>query len=312
MAVRPLLGEDASSGIRRNKDSSPTLIKTCIGVLLAASLSTGSAEAAAPDILVAHRGLGGDAQIRYGIPENSREAWAKAIELAEAMIYVDMDVRNSSDGMIVMHDSTIDRTTNRSGRIRDLSSSYIKGAFLELPVDLDGNGNDDNTPYHPPSANQAAAFLSTQTVNGQLVKIAVEAKGVGWSQTQVNHLANIFRKNNISLDRILFHSFDPRVLLRGETAGFTNRGYVVVSGDPSPSADLVKQYGSYVYVRINRITAAKIDEYHAAGLKVAVWTLNNDEEYIEALDLDADIWVCDDIAEAQDKLTGGGGQVSGS
>jgi glycerophosphoryl diester phosphodiesterase len=280
------------------------LVKTFIGALLAASLSTGVAQAAAPDSLVAHRGFGGDAQVKYGVPEDSREAWAKAIELADSMIYVDMDVQNASDGMVVMHDSTIDRTTNRSGRVRDLSLGYIKGAFLELPIDRDGNGNDDNTPYHPPSANEAAAFLSTKRIDGQLVKIALEAKGGGWSQTQVNKLANVFRNNNIAPGRILFHSFDPIVLLRGEIAGFTNRGYVVVGDDALPSAALVKQFGSYVYVRIDRITPEKLDEYHAAGLRVAVWTLNNDEEYTEALNIDADLWVCDDIVEAQGKLAG--------
>lgn len=280
------------------------MVNAFIAALLAASLSTGLAEAVGPDNLVAHRGFGGDAQIKYGVPENSREAWAKAIEVADSMIYIDMDVQNTNDGMIVMHDSTIDRTTNRHGRVRDLSLRYIKGAFLELPIDRDGNGNDDNTPYHPPSANEAAAFLSTKKINGQLVKIAVEAKGVGWSQTRVDKLAKIFRRNNISPSRILFHSFDPTVVLRGKTAGFTNRAYVVDTDDAAPSAEVVKQYGSYVYVRIDRITAEKIDEYHAAGLKVAVWTLNNDEEYTEALNIDADIWVCDDLAEAQDKLAG--------
>ena len=280
------------------------MLNAVIGALLAASLATGGAEAVGPDNLVAHRGFGGDAQIEYGVPENSREAWAKAIELADSMIYVDLDVQNTSDGMIVMHDSTIDRTTNRSGRVRDLSLRYIKRAFLELPIDRDGNGNDDNTPYHPPSANEAAAFLSTRKINGQLVKIAVEAKGVGWSQTKVDKLARIFRRNNISLSRILFHSFDPAVVLRGKTAGFSNRAFVVATDDAAPSAEVVKQYGGSVYVRIDRITAEKVDEYHAAGLKVAVWTLDNDEEYAQALSIAADIWVCDDITEAQDMLAG--------
>jgi glycerophosphoryl diester phosphodiesterase len=270
--------------------------------LLAAALSTGVAQAAAPESLVAHRGFGGDAQIKYGVPEDSREAWAKAIELADSMVYLDMDVQNASDGMVVMHDSTIDRTTNRSGRIRDLSLSYIKGAFLELPIDLDGNGNDDNTPYHPPSANQAAAFLSNLKINGEPVKIALEAKGGGWSQAQVNKLASVFRNNNIAPSRILFHSFDPIVLLRGEIAGFTTRGYLVVGDDALPSADLVKQFGTYIYVRIDRITPEKIDEYHAAGLMVAVWTLNSEGKYTTALNIDADLWVCDDIVEAQGKL----------
>ena len=294
----------AAAGARRRPLGRATLVGLLIGASLAASLTRGVASAAAPETLVAHRGFGGDAQVTYGVPEDSREAWAKAIELADSMIYVDLDLQKAKDGMIVMHDSTIDRTTNRSGAIRDLSLRYIKNAFLELPIDRDGNGNDDNTPYHPPSANQAAAFLSNKTINGEPVKIALEVKGAGWSQTRLDRLAGVFRRNDVALGRILFHSFDPAVLLRGMAAGFTLRGLVVGSNDPLPTAELVQQYGSFVYVRIDRITPEKIDEYHAAGLKVAVWTLNTDEEYTAALSIDADAWVCDDITQAQDKLAG--------
>ena len=281
-----------------------TLAGTCIGALLAVSLTAGPAEGAAPGVLVAHRGFGGDAQITYGVPENSREAWAKAIELAQTTVYLDLDVQNARDGMIVMHDSTIDRTTNRTGVVRNLSLRYIKGAFLELPIDLDGNGNDDNTSAHPPSANQAAAFLSPKRINGKLVRIAVEAKGGGWTQHRVNRLADIFRRHDIALGRVLFHSFDPTVVLRGKTAGFTNRAYVVASGDPAPSADVVKLYGTTVYFDIADITEATIDDYHAAGIKVAIYTLDSDAEYTAAQSIAADLWVCDDITEAQDKLTG--------
>jgi len=59
---------------------------------------------------VAHRGH----SIAY--PENTLEAYRKAIELGVEMIECDVNI--TSDGkLVMMHDSTLDRTTTGSGRV---------------------------------------------------------------------------------------------------------------------------------------------------------------------------------------------------
>src|ERR1051325_1084855 len=59
---------------------------------------------------VAHRGH----SIAY--PENTLEAYRKAIELGVEMIECDVNI--SSDGtLVMMHDPTLDRTTTGSGRV---------------------------------------------------------------------------------------------------------------------------------------------------------------------------------------------------
>jgi glycerophosphoryl diester phosphodiesterase len=59
---------------------------------------------------VAHRGH----SIAY--PENTLEAYRKAIELGIEMIECDVNI--TSDGtLVMMHDSTLDRTTNGTGRV---------------------------------------------------------------------------------------------------------------------------------------------------------------------------------------------------
>ena len=138
------------------------MLKLFLAVLGATmALSVQSAYAAkGPEVIVAHRGVGPSVQVKYGIPENSIPAWGWAIDHAKRDFIVDMDAQITSDAqMVIMHDSTIDRTTNRTGRVHDRTLAYIKAAYLELPVDRDGNGNDDNTTYHPPSLNQAVTFL---------------------------------------------------------------------------------------------------------------------------------------------------------
>jgi glycerophosphoryl diester phosphodiesterase len=67
----------------------------------------------------AHRG---DSGIH---PENTRAAFDSAIELGAEMI--EFDVRRTADGKyIVMHDPTVDRTTNGSGSIAEMTFEQIR------------------------------------------------------------------------------------------------------------------------------------------------------------------------------------------
>lgn len=66
-------------------------------------------------LLVAHRG---GARLA---PENTLLAFRRAIDVWEADM-IELDVRLSRDGeVMVIHDATVDRTTNGSGRVEDLT-----------------------------------------------------------------------------------------------------------------------------------------------------------------------------------------------
>ncbi|MEJ1239521.1 glycerophosphodiester phosphodiesterase family protein [Chryseolinea sp. T2] len=70
-------------------------------------------------IVIAHRGDHTTA------PENTLKAFSDAI--ATGVDYVEVDVRASSDGeLVVMHDATIDRMTTSHGKLSDLKWSDIK------------------------------------------------------------------------------------------------------------------------------------------------------------------------------------------
>ncbi len=59
-------------------------------------------------------------------PENTLRAFRKAIELGADMIEV--DVRLSRDGHpVLMHDATVDRTTDGTGYVRDKTLAELKG-----------------------------------------------------------------------------------------------------------------------------------------------------------------------------------------
>lgn len=72
-------------------------------------------------LVVAHRGAGAAA------PENTMEAYRLAVEMgADA---VELDVHLSADGkLVLMHDETVDRTTDLSGTIASMTLKQIRSA----------------------------------------------------------------------------------------------------------------------------------------------------------------------------------------
>lgn len=81
-----------------------------------------------PNVLVAaHRG------VTLSAPENTILGIEKAFEF-DADI-VEMDVRNTLDGYyVLMHDDTVDRTTNGSGRVEDMTLEQIKALTIKTTL----------------------------------------------------------------------------------------------------------------------------------------------------------------------------------
>lgn len=76
-------------------------------------------------------------------PENSLPAFQRCIEIGIEMI--ELDVQRTSDGeLIIMHDTTVDRTTTGHGRVSDLTLAQIRGLRLR-------NGYGAATPFPVPT-----------------------------------------------------------------------------------------------------------------------------------------------------------------
>ena len=72
-----------------------------------------------PVAVIAHRGG------RSTTPENTLAAFRNAINLGAD--YVEIDVRTTKDGhLVIMHDRTVDRTTNGKGNVKDLTLAEIR------------------------------------------------------------------------------------------------------------------------------------------------------------------------------------------
>jgi glycerophosphoryl diester phosphodiesterase len=98
-------------------------------------------------LVVAHRACHAPAPSRglaAALPENSLAALDRCVALGVDM--VEIDIRRTADGaLVVMHDATVDRTTNGHGRVSEMTLQQIKalrlksrdGAVAEAPSTLE-------------------------------------------------------------------------------------------------------------------------------------------------------------------------------
>lgn len=261
-----------------------------LSALLLWSLNPALGHAATYPTLVGHRGVGNPWTVELGIPEESIPAikWA-ASHHADV---VEGDVSITSDNkMVMMHDETIDRTTNRTGKVRERSLSYITNAWLELPVDRDGNGNDDNTPYHPPSLNY---WLNTARDTGKLVFL--ELKGSGWSRDRVREYVALVNSKGMK-DRVITAG---NVTKLGYFKALQPTGKRSWSVGHYPSASEVKSVAQYGTIGLSAAEANPdyVKYLQSNGVKVFIWTLDNPDHYKRALVFGAYGWMCDNTDDA--------------
>jgi hypothetical protein len=208
------------------------------------------------------------------------------------------------------HDATLNRTTNGTGYVKDRTLSYIKSLYLELPVDRDGNGNDDNTSYHPPSLNQALDFLKDKVdCDGNPIKIALEMKGGGWTQAKVTRLADVLKSKGFGMfgPRVNVHAVSVTQVQYAKVAGFPNRGYVAL-GTVLPSWSTVLNYATNVFVDYRYITPEKVNEYNHHGINVWLSTMTTDPDFEQAWlnggQEKVYAWVVNDLLGARDFIAG--------
>lgn len=122
--------------------------------------------------LLVHRGASKEA------PENTLEAYGAAMDLGADG--VEIDVRRSKDGVLYLfHDETLDRETNGSGKVKDVS--YYE--LLKLTPKRIYGRSDNNT--HPPTL---AAFLVLARQRAMLLHLDIKEAGIQ------NDLANMLEK----------------------------------------------------------------------------------------------------------------------
>jgi glycerophosphoryl diester phosphodiesterase len=207
-------------------------------------------------IVIGHRGA------RALAPENT----LKGINVAKnhGADLVEVDVRLSADGMLVlMHDESVDRTTNGSGKVEDLTFSELRS--------LDAGGE------RVPTLKEATV-LSRKLGLG----IVVEMKEEGLEEMVANEV-----KNTDAIVTSFYHTslVEIKELIDVRTG-------VIISSLPARPVELALWTDADAILP-KRINPKLFKEAHREGIKVYPWTINTEEEASWMMMLGADGLVTD-------------------
>ena len=196
---------------------------------------------------IAHRGAKG-----Y-LPENTLEAFKKGFELG--CDGVEFDVHLSADGeIIVIHDATIDRTTNVQGLIKELTLAQIKSASIhnaEIPT-----------------------LSEVLNITPKECLVNIELKS-GDTVAPVTDLLKRYKAEGWSYDKFLVSSFDWIALKELRELNPEVPLGVLTETD----LDLAVAYAEFlqaesIHAYYHLLTAENVMEIKQKGLKVFAWTIN--------------------------------------
>jgi glycerophosphoryl diester phosphodiesterase len=219
-----------------------------------------------PAFVAGHRGD------RTSAPENTLPALAAA--LVGPLEFVETDVQLSADGVpVVIHDETVDRTTDGTGAVSELTLGQLKQLDAGAWFGPEFAGTRIPT---------LVEFLDIFT--GSDKKAMVELKGF-WTVEQISGIRGDILARGVQ-DRIIFASFNLTTIenLREEAPAFPR---VIIRRDlPADPVRFAQFYGAIAI--LTSPDSLERDEYavrdmHEAGLGVLLYTLNSEERWSEAL-----------------------------
>jgi glycerophosphoryl diester phosphodiesterase len=236
-------------------------------------------------LVIAHRGG------RRLWPENTLFAYQKADELGVDLI--EMDLHSTQDGVLVMmHDDTVDRTTDGSGAIQDFTLAELK------QLDAGYQWTDDEGASYPyrgqgvvvPTMAEVFTALPDARLN---IEIKQEEPSI------VQPFCELIREYGMAKN-VLIASFDQDTIRHfrqvcpevATTAGedevrvLYGLSFAYLGNLYSPASEAVQvpEYSGSIHVLIPRFVRAA----QGRNLDVHIWTINEPEELQRMLDLGVD------------------------
>jgi glycerophosphoryl diester phosphodiesterase len=233
-------------------------------------------------VIVAHRGD------KAFAPENTLSAFRQAAEKgADA---VEFDVKLSADGqVIVLHDQTVDRTTNGAGNAAKLSLAALRE--LDAGVQFPGQFPGEKIP----------TLDDVFTEYGRRLYMNVELTNYSTpNDALVSKVVALVRSHELE-KRVLFSSFlsgnlekARRFLPEVPRALLTLPGLMGLWGRNFGWRGDVAALNPYM----SDITAGLVDRVHAAGKRVYAWTVIAEADIKRMIGLGVDGIITDDPALA--------------
>lgn len=208
--------------------------------------------------IYAHRGASGQC------PENTMAAFKQALK--DGADGIEMDVHLTRDSVpVIIHDETVDRTSNGSGFVKDYTLSSIKNLSM---------GSWKSAKYASETIPTLEEFLDW--ISGTPLLINIELKNNIFSYKGMEKIVLDIVKERGLLNRTIFSSFNHESLYKlhllntdAETAPLLARPLMV------PPWDYCRELGAKgIHPNYRHVTSQLIEELHQHQLAIRPYTVN--------------------------------------
>ncbi|OPZ72154.1 MAG: Glycerophosphoryl diester phosphodiesterase [bacterium ADurb.Bin478] len=207
-------------------------------------------------IIEAHRGYSG----RY--PENTLLAFRKAIEAGATSIELDVHVSSDSE-LIVIHDATVDRTSNGQGAVAELSTAQI------AKLDAGSWKNPAFAGEKIPTLEETLALTLESNVC-----FNVEVKKFAGGQRDAKQLTALLQRYAPRGSSHIVSSFDLDALLQVRQADATIPLALLGSQGDHLLAEAVKHHFPWIHCSYRGISRDLLYAAHQQAIKVMIWTFD--------------------------------------
>ncbi|MDH7482882.1 MAG: glycerophosphodiester phosphodiesterase family protein [Armatimonadota bacterium] len=224
-------------------------------------------------LTIAHRGFSAIA------PENTLAAFKRALELKPDLI--ECDVRRTKDGKIVIiHDATVDRTTNGTGRVADMTLEELRrldaGSWFGTQYAGERLPTLEEFLDLPWGETQPIIEIKEQSLEDDVVAL-VQQRGMS-ARTAICSFHHKIGLRLKELDRLI--RFSPLISSQTE-----------ISGDEAVRlADEAAAVNGWVFgVNYTAITPDLVKATHAANMLMEAWTVDDEENIRRMVTMGVDV-----------------------
>jgi len=219
-----------------------------------------------PPLVIAHRG---DSARR---PENTLASFASALEIGAA--FVEFDVQLTRDGqVVVIHDPTVDRTTDGQGRVVEMTLSELRRLSAGYPARF----GDAYRGERVPTLSEVLGLLRDRAVG--MIEIKHDSVTADQEGGVEAHTVAEVRKAGME-KQVALISFSRVALLR--CRGFAPaipRGHLFVRGEAGEILAGAREVGADLVLPEKGLLSVDLrDRAREAGVKVATWVVDEPAE----------------------------------
>ena len=216
-------------------------------------------------LVIAHRGNSAE------FPENTLASFASALELGAR--FVEFDVQLTADGqLVVIHDPTLDRTTDGHGDVRQMTLPEIRAVSAGYPRRFGAA----HAGLRVPTLAEVLELLSGRA--RPMIEIKPDSVAADNDRLERLLVEELRRCGQAEAAALL--SFSHRALLRcRDLAPEIPRGHLFVSGEPAELVAQALEAGCAIVMPEMRALSDELRERcRVASLRLATWVVDDPDD----------------------------------